>query len=183
MTAQAPTDIPGEKGDLSSAAQGNLDLLTNFYEREAAKISGMQLVIERISAFLGSPIYFAVAAAFIVVWVAVNSWGMHVHWRHYDQPPFFWLQGLLSSNALLLTVAVLSRQNRMGRLAEHHAHLDLQINLLTEQKVTKILQLVDELRRDMPVLRGRPDAEVVELTKPADAEAILQAVKQKNDER
>ena len=49
----------------------------------------------------------------------------------------------MSSNALLLTIAVLIRQNRMAQIAEHRSHLDLQINLLTEQKVTKILELVE----------------------------------------
>ena len=40
------------------------------------------------------------------------------------------------------------RQNRMSQLAQHRAHLDLQINLLTEQKVTKILRVIDDIRRD-----------------------------------
>jgi len=96
------------------------------------------------------------------------------------QTAVFWLQGFMSSNALLLTVAVLIRQNRMARMAEHRAHLDLQINLLTEQKVTKILQIVDELQRDSTALRGRPDSEVTEMTKPADAHALMHAIKQKH---
>jgi uncharacterized membrane protein len=37
------------------------------------------------------------------------------------------------------------------------AHLDLQINLLTEQKVTKLIRLLEELRADMPGVRTRHD--------------------------
>jgi uncharacterized membrane protein len=78
---------------------------------------------------------------------------------------------------------VLIRQNRMAQLAEHRSHLDLQINLLTEQKVTKVLQMVDELQRELTRLRARPDAQaqeqMEEMTKPADAHAILHAIKQK----
>ncbi len=37
----------------------------------------------------------------------------------------------------------------MAQVAEHRAHLDLQINLLTEQKVTKLLQMIDAPRRDL----------------------------------
>lgn len=140
MTEEPKTQtLPGD--DLSSSAADNLEVLANFYEREDARISGVQLVIERISAFFGSPAYFAFAIAFIVLWVLVNLWGTAAGWKHIDEPPFFWLQGIVSSNALLLTVAVLIRQNRMAQLAEHRAHLDLQINLLTEQKATKILQV------------------------------------------
>jgi uncharacterized membrane protein len=83
---------------------------------------------------------------------------------------------------------VLIRQNRMAQVAEHRSHLDLQINLLSEQKVTKILQIVDELQRELvagtpAALRKRPDDEVAEMTKPADAHALMHAIKQKQDVR
>jgi uncharacterized membrane protein len=170
------TETPQE---LPPAAKENLEILSNFQDGEEAQISGVQSAIERISRFFGSPAYFAFAVAFIVIWIAVNSWGTHQAWPHVDQPPFFWLQGLVSSNALLLTVAVLIRQRRMAQVAEHRAHLDLQINLLTEQKVTKALQMLDDLRRDLTALRSHPDAEVEEMTKPADAHALMHAIKQK----
>ena len=140
-------------------------------------------VADRVASFGGSWPFIGLFGAFLVLWVLVNTWGADAGWTHVDEPPFFWLQGIVSSNALLLTVAVLIRQNRMAQLAEHRAHLDLQINLLTEQKATKILKLVDELRRELPALRGQSDAEVAELTKPADADAILKAIKQLDDER
>ena len=183
MAAEERSEFGSEPDHLPSAAKENLDVLTTFYEREDSEVSGMQLAIERVSGFFGSPGYFAFGIAFIVLWALVNAWGAHAGWEHFDEPPFFWLQGIVSSNALLLTVAVLIRQNRMAKLAEHRAHLDLQINLLTEQKVTKILQLVDELRRAAPSPRGGPDPEVTELTKRADTEVILDAIKQQHEDR
>ena len=183
MATDPQTRPPSNEGDLSSSSQENLEVLAGFYEREEARISGIRLAIERVSAFFGSPAYFAFAVAFIVGWVLVNTWGALAGWQHVDEPPFFWLQGIVSSNALLLTVTVLIRQDRMAKLAEHRAHLDLQINLLTEQKATKILQLVDELRRELAARPGHEDAEVAELTKPADAHALLHAIKQQHDEQ
>jgi uncharacterized membrane protein len=174
---------PATSNKLSSSAKDNLELLASFEDGEDAQISGGQLLIERVSAFFGSAAYFAFALAFIVIWMLVNSWGAHAGWHPVDVPPFFWLQGFVSSNALLLTVAVLIRQNRMAQVAEHRSHLDLQINLLSEQKVTKILQIVDELQRELTALRGRPDSEVAEMTKPADAHALMHAIKQKQTGR
>jgi uncharacterized membrane protein len=178
-----PTEARSPAADLSSSAKGNLELLMKFKDGEDAQISGVQLLIERISGFFGSPAYFAFAVAFIVIWMLVNGWGAHAGWRHVDAPPFSWLQGIVSSNALLLTVAVLIRQNRMAQVAEHRSHLDLQINLLSEQKVTKIFQMVDELQRELTALRARPDSEVAEMTKPADAHALMHAIKKKQTER
>jgi uncharacterized membrane protein len=176
-----PSVAPDQTAELSSSAKDNLELLTRFKDREEAQISGVQLLIERISAFFGSPAYFAFVIAFILMWMLVNGWASHAGRHPIDAPPFSWLQGLVSSNALLLTVAVLIRQNRMAQVAEHRSHLDLQINLLSEQKVTKILQIVDELQRDLTALRGRPDSEVAEMTKPADAHALMHAIKKQTD--
>ena len=185
MTGSASTSADSSASKtLPSSAKENLEVLSNFKDREEAQLSNLQLGIERISQFFGSPPFFAFAVLFIVAWIAFNVWGIHAQWRHVDTPPFFWLQGMVSSVALLLTVAVLIRQNRMSQRAEHRAHLDLQINMLTEQKVTKLLQIIDELRQDITALRGRPaaDAEVGELTKPADAHALMHAIKEKHTE-
>jgi uncharacterized membrane protein len=180
---EAQSSHSADVAQLPSSAKENLQVLDTFQDREEAQISGVQLAIERVSAFFGSPAYFAFAIAFIALWAGINAYGAHHGWPHADEPPFFWLQGLVSSNALLLTVAVLIRQNRMAAVAEHRSHLDLQINLLSEQKVTKILQLVDELQRDLTALRGGPDSQVEEMSKPADAHALMHAIKQKKDER
>ena len=176
------TSTPPEE-HLSSSAKGNLEIHERITAQEHAQVSGTRLWIERLSTLIGSPAYFIFVAAFIIVWIAVNCWGVRAGWRHVDEPPFAWLQGIVSSNALLLTITVLIRQDRMSKLAEHRAHLDLQINLLTEQKVTKILQLVDEQRIRARAPRAREqDEEVAEMTKPADAHAILDAIKSTDKE-
>ena len=51
---------------------------------------------------------------------------------------------LVGLNAFVISTTVLIRQNRMSRLADHHAHLDLQVNLLTEEKTSKIIALLEE---------------------------------------
>ena len=54
--------------------------------------------------------------------------------------------------------------------------LDLQVNLLTEQKVTKLIELIEELRRDLPNVRDRIDAAVDMLTQPTEALKVLAAL-------
>jgi uncharacterized membrane protein len=183
--AADPTANPPAVDTLPASTKENLELLADFEDSEEARLSGAQLLIEKISRFFGSPAYFAFSLVFIVAWILANLWGMRAGWRHVDAPPFSALQGLVSSNALLLTIAVLIRQNRMAQVAEHRSHVDLQVNLLTEQKATKLLQLVDELQRELAAIRRRPDEaaadEVAELTKPSDTHALLHAVKEKQD--
>ena len=177
QTSPIETDRPSGPGsELHSATRDNIERLAELQEREESKISRVQAAIEAGSRFFGSPAYFIFVLLFIVAWVLVNTWGEQHGWRHVDEPPYFWLQGLVSSNALLLTIAVLIRQNRMSRLAAERAHLDLQINLLTEQKVSKVLEVVDELRKSLGVKVADQEAE--ELATAADPEAILTALKE-----
>lgn len=68
---------------------------------------------------------------------------------------------------------VLTTQNRQSRHAERHAQLDLQVNLLAEQKVAKLIALVEELRRDMPSVPDRVDPVAEGMTEPLDPEVVL----------
>lgn len=170
-------------GSLPDAAEQNLDVMARFYEREEAVVSTVRKTIERVSDLIGSPTYFVGALAFICGWVVANSWSASAGWQHVDEPPFFWLQGIVSANALLVTVAVLIRQKRTEQLAQHRAHLDLQINLMTEQKVAKVLQIVDELRGQLIGIRGPRDEKLTEMVKPTDAHALLHAIKQNENSR
>ncbi|MEO7335395.1 MAG: DUF1003 domain-containing protein [Caldimonas sp.] len=166
--------------DLLPSARENLEQLNDFQDREDAAVTRLQASIEAVSKFFGSSAYFVFVVVFIVAWVAINTWGAHAGWEHYDKPPFFWLQGLVSANALLLTVAVLIRQNRMAKQSARRAHLDLHINLLTEEKVSKVLQVVHDLAKELGKGVG-DEGEIQELTTASDPEAILTAIK--NSER
>lgn len=172
---------------LPSPAKENLTLLERLDHRAQPGISRAQRLIERLSRIIGSPAYFVCSLAFIVGWGLVNAWGVRAGWRHVDPPPYAWLQGIVSSNALLLTIAVLIRQNRMAQMAEHRAQLDLQINLLTEQKVTKMLELVDEMHRSLKNMHGsspdQPSEHMEAMTRPSDPHAILDAIKEKQQDR
>lgn len=162
--------------DLLPSARENLEQLNEFQDREDAAVTRLQASIEAISRFFGSSAYFVFVVVFIVAWAATNAWGDHAGWEHYDKPPFFWLQGLVSANALLLTVAVLIRQNRMARQSARRAHLDLHINLLTEEKVSKVLEVVHDLAKGLGK-EVRDDGEMKELATAADPKAILTAIK------
>ncbi|HEY0420269.1 MAG TPA: DUF1003 domain-containing protein, partial [Acetobacteraceae bacterium] len=106
-----------------------------------------------------------------------------LHIRQFDAPPFFWLQGIVGLNGALITIAVLIRQNRMVRLADQRAHLGLQVNLLAEQKITKVIQLLEELRRDLPDVRDRHDPDLMALQQEADPHAVLNAIEEQRPPR
>lgn len=154
----------------------NIESILAFYTREEQKISPSQRLLEKLSSCLEQPIYPIAIIAFVLLWILANE---VVHWmggEEFDPAPFFWLQGIVSLGALLTTTVVLIKQRRLGKLAEQRAHLDLQVNLLTEQKTTKLIQLIEELRRDLPNVKNRQDDEANALQQPTDPEAVLAAL-------
>jgi uncharacterized membrane protein len=83
--------------------------------------------------------------------------------------------------ALLTTTVVLITQNREAKLGEQRLELELQVNLLTEQKTTKLILLLEELRRDLPMVKDRHDPEAAALQKPTDPEEVLAALEERRD--
>jgi uncharacterized membrane protein len=178
MKPEANTDggSSDPAGELPDSVARNIDAVARFYEAEERKISGPQDFIEKTSSFVGRPGYLAFIVAFIALWVIGNLLANRLGWAPFDAPPFFWLQGIVSLYALLISTAVLIRQERAARLAEQRAHLDLQVNLLTEGKVAKVIELLEELRRDLPNVADRHDPEVESMQTPANPHAVLSAL-------
>jgi uncharacterized membrane protein len=175
-------DDKAQATELPSSVSENIGTIADFYARHEEHVTTTQRVVEKVALFLGSPVYVASNIVFIVGWIGVNMLMEDFGWKQIDEPPFFWLQGLIGLNAFIISTTVLIRQNRMSRLADHHAHLDLQVNLLTEEKTSKIIELLDALRRDLPNVSDKVDKEAQELAKPADPKAVLQAIEREEDE-
>ncbi len=51
---------------------------------------------------------------------------------------------------------ILTTQRRADELAQHREQLTLELAILSEQKTAKVIELLEEMRRDNPNLRNRP---------------------------
>ena len=54
----------------------------------------------------------------------------------------------------------------------------MQINLLSEQKLAKLVALLEELRRDIPMVPNRYDAVAHAMTKAVDPRAVILALEE-----
>lgn len=154
----------------------NLEAVLDFYTREKEKIGPSQRMLERISLWIGKPAYLGFILLFVLLWILTNR-VLPLHGKAaFDPPPFFWLQGLVGLGALLTATVVLAKQNRLSRLAEQRAHLDLKVTLLTEQKAAKLIDLLEELRRDLPDVKDRHDPEAAALLQSMNPDLVLAAL-------
>lgn len=82
-----------------------------------------------------------------------------------------------SVEAIFLTTFVLISQNRMGELADRRADLDLQINLLSEHEITRLLDLSVAIAGKLGV--EVPEREEVDaLRQPVAPEKVLEEIEQ-----
>src|SRR5580704_8627090 len=140
--------VTGKPDSSDPAASGAplADSLTEQIQQNVASIAALllherektstpaQLRLEHLSRLVGRPFYLLTLLGFVAAWLIFNTAAPVLQLQPFDRPPFQWLQGILTLVALLTSTTVLIAQNREGRLEQQWEHLDLQINLLTEQK-------------------------------------------------
>lgn len=182
VSTRPPADITStESAESTGSAESgqigqNIAAVDGFYTREEQKRSTSQRHAESIDRFIGRPAFLVATLLFTSAWMSANlaltAWGMAA----FDEAPFFWLQGLTGLAALLTTTVVLIKQNRLDKLGEQRAHLDLKVTLLIEQKTAKLIDLIEELRRDLPNVKDRHDASAAVMQQAISPEGVLAAL-------
>jgi uncharacterized membrane protein len=156
--------------------EDNIATIAQLRDRIARDVSRHQRVMSHLAQRLGRPFTVYALIVFVFGWIAVNVAATHLGFRPVDRFPFPWLQGMIACYAALMTTLVVVAQSRQQVEAEYHAHLELQLNLLAEQKTTKIIALVEELRRDLPNVRDRADPVAEAMQEEIDPQAVHSAL-------
>jgi uncharacterized membrane protein len=177
----APAVPPSESGRAVPESEQdqisqNIEAVMGFYTREDRKISSSQRTLERISLLIGKPAYLGFILLSVLLWVMANGLLRWLGKPAFDPAPYYLLQGFIGLGALLTATVVLAKQNRLSGLAEQRAYLDLKVTLLTEQKAAKLIDLLEELRRDLPNVQNRNDPEAAALLHSMNPDLVLAAL-------
>ena len=159
----------------------NIETVLDFYTREEQKISRSQRILERISNLVGQPVFLGFILVFVALWMVANAVLRRLGIAEFDPAPFSWLQGIVGLGALLTATVVLTKQNRVAKLAEQRAHLDLKVTLLIEQKAAKLIDLLEELRRDLPNVSNRHDPEAAALQQSMNPDLVLATLDERSE--
>ncbi len=141
------------------SAESNINTIVRLEEQAQKQRSLGDRLSDSIASFVGSMAFVGVHVAWFGIWVGVNA-GL---WK-FDPYPFALLCMLVSLEGVLLSTFVLIKQNRMSHMADRRAHLDLQVNLLTEKEVTKMLQMQKLICERLGIEEVNQDSEVQELS-------------------
>jgi uncharacterized membrane protein len=160
---------------LNSSLKRNIEALRQRREEEEASASRQERLARAITRFSGSMRFVYVHVALYGGWIVANlGWIPGV--RPWD-PTFVVLAMIASVEAIFLSTFILITQNRMAAAADRRAELDLQVSLLAEAEITKLVELVSEIAERMEVPAARAE-EVEEMKQLVHPETVLDAIEE-----
>jgi uncharacterized membrane protein len=163
---------------MPASAENNINTVIRLEEESQKDRTTADRISDVIAGFVGSIPFVVLHLIWFGIWVTINIGGVASRWR-FDPYPFALLCMLVSLEGVLLSTFVLIKQNRMGKRADHRSHLDLQVNLLAEKEVTKILQMQRLICRRLGIEEAEADAEVAELSHVTAVENLAHEVDKK----
>ena len=161
----------------ASTSQINIETIIRLEEEAEKDRTTAERVSETIGHFAGTISFVVIQLGFVAAWIVINLTG-----AAFDPYPFFLLAGLLAFEAVTLTAFVLIRQNRMSLRADRRNHLALQINLLSEQEATKIIQMLGRMSKQMGIEGEVTDSETRELAADTSIDGIARDLQTTMDE-
>ena len=157
-----------------------IQAMAAMHEAHHAQASRLERSIDKMTATVARPSFLIYVAAAIVLWIAANSVFHAFGAKAADAWPFTFLSLLVSCTALFIAVLILASQSRADRLANLREQMTLEMVLLTTQKTSKLIDLMEELRRDSPDVKDRVDQEAIEMADMPDHETVLNAIQEMN---
>jgi len=178
-SGDGPTYPPPQPPGMSSALERNIQALQLRRQREEVEATTEERIAEAITRFTGSMLFVYLHLAFFGFWIVANlGWVPGVpSW----DPSFVVLAMMASVEAIFLSTFVLISQNRMSAAADKRADLDLQISLLAEHEVTKLVTLVSAIADRMGVVT-QVDTELDEIKRDVAPEAVLDKIEAANSQ-
>ncbi len=145
------------------SAEANINAVIKIEEEALRERTTADRLSDTIANFVGSIPFVVIHIIWFVAWAVINSNVAPKMWR-FDPYPYPLLCMIVSLEGVLLSTFVLIKQNRMSQRSDQRSHLDLQVNLLAEKEVTKLLQMQLLVCRHLGIEEADKDSEVVELS-------------------
>lgn len=160
------------------AAQENIQTVAKLEQEALEQRSQKDRIGDAIADFAGSMTFVIMQIAGFAVYATLNS-GIVPFIKPWDPYPYILLALLVSLEGVLLSTFVLMKQNRMSRRAEQRNHLNLQIDLLAEKEITKMLQLQRLICDRLGIREVQSDSEVQELSQHTAVEDLAKELEEK----
>jgi uncharacterized membrane protein len=162
------TEAGGPAGVLDETAQE----VEALEEEERQKEPAQNRVAHRITEATGSMGFVIANVVFFTAWIVLNLPGMPTQ---FDEFPFAFLTMIVSLEAILLSVFVLMSENAQARHSDRRARVDMQVNILAERGITRLMTLVKDIHEHLG-LEPREVEDVEEMERTTRLTRVAKAV-------
>lgn len=173
LMRQRMSKITRNNPDLADALERNIETILDLRRDAERRRSLQERMADAITNFAGSMLFLYLHAAWFGLWIALNeNWIRVPGFKPFDGYPFGLLTLIVSLEAIFLSTLVMISQNRSAAMADERSDLDLQIDMLGEYEITRILQVVTAIGQKLQV-EGCDDEELQQLKSRVAPEAVL----------
>jgi uncharacterized membrane protein len=166
-----------DNGSVEQLTQRNIEVVRKLEEAANEQRTTSERVARMIARFCGSMTFVWVHVIVFSGWIALN---LVPGAKHIDPFPFTFLTFMVSLEAIFLSTFILISQNQDTRISERRNHLDLQINLLSEQENTKMLMLLQAIAEKLGA-EIEPDDDVTVLAQETELEKVVAQIEQHDE--
>ena len=160
-------------GDLAEHEEATVQQLAQLHDRHRQGAAPIQRFANLVTAALGRPLALAMVMGIVIAWIVGNYTVRLFGSTAFEDFPFPDLGLVVTITALFVALLILTTQRHEDELADKRARLTLQIAVLSEKKIAKLIELMEEQRRDNPLLLSRVDHEAAAMATASDPRASL----------
>ena len=171
-------DNPLPRQAAANPTQYNIDAIAKLEHDALDRRTPTERVSDVITKFVSHVGFLLAQLTLIGGWSLINL-HMIPGLKAFDPFPFGILALVVSSESVFLTIFVLISQSRMARQSERRSHLDLQVSMLSEQELTTILQMLQNLCQHEGVNVDATKQEVHSFSKTTDVHKLASELEDK----
>lgn len=158
---------------LAKIIEQNIQTIIHTRQTAANQRTLEERLADAITDFSGRMYFVYFHIVWFGIWLFINLGYLGI--RPFDPYPFGLLTMVVSLEAIFLATFVLISQNRLSAEADRRADLDLQIGLLTEYELTRVLKMLDAIQDKMGI-ENDTDEELLDLEKDVHPEDVLEEI-------
>ncbi|MDN4589954.1 hypothetical protein DBA29_15770 [Xenophilus aerolatus] len=177
---RAPSTVttPKEPPEIPGIVDRNIAALVARRRAETAATPRQDRWADAITGFAGSMRFVWLHAIVFGAWIAINA-GWLPPLPRFDES-FVMLAMVASVEAIFISTFVLVSQNRLARLQVQRADLDLQISLLAEHEISRLIGLTRAIAERLEVAEVE-NPQWRELAQDVDPQVVLDHLAQRQD--
>jgi uncharacterized membrane protein len=176
MEAEAAATVNPGATSLSSLTKRNVEIIAELERAAQLHRSLTDRIADRVSRFVGSMFFVYLHIAWFGMWIAFETVPGVPDFLRLDPFPFTFLTFVVSLEAIFLSTFILISQNHEEKLARRRNHLDLQINLLSEQENSQMLKILSEIQAQLKIKKDPASEALQEAAKPEELIAQIKDV-------